>query len=250
MAKKLPYLPLYTGDWLKDPALTLCAPATRGVWIDLLSAMHEAGRSGELCGTADQLARLARCSTADLALALTDLQTNKAADVTQRNGQITVINRRMFREHNSRISGALRQQRFRERHGQHDDVTPCMSSSMSLSSSAAQKTPKPPSADDANFERFWNAFPRGRRKSRGAARKAWEKARRLVDADTLIAAATEYAASAEGRGAFVKMPSTWLNNECWTDEREAWQQKDPAHGKSRIGPGQQYDPTDTSDRSL
>lgn len=224
MPKKFPYMAFFTGDWLKDPALTLCAPATRGVWIDLLSAMHEAGRSGELCGTAEQLARFARCSTADLALALTDLRTNKAADVTERNGQITVVNRRMFREHNSRLSGALRQRRFRERHGEYDDVTPCISSSTSISNSAAQNSPKPPSADDA-FERFWKAFPSGRKKSKGKAREAWDRARKKADPEAIIAAAAEYAASAEGVGEFVKMPATWLNGECWEDDRTAWNKR-------------------------
>ena len=55
---------------MKDPAISLCTPATRGVWIDLLCAMHELGRSGELRGTTDQIARVARCSTAELAQAL------------------------------------------------------------------------------------------------------------------------------------------------------------------------------------
>lgn len=207
---------------MKDPALTLCAPATRGVWIDLLSAMHEAGRLGELTGTAEQLARFARCSTADLALALTDLRTNKAADVTERNGQITVINRRMYREHNSRLTGALRQRRFRERHGEHDDVTVASSYSSSTSKSAAQIKRPNSSADDPDFERFWKAFPAARKKSKGKAREAWSKARRKHDAEMLIAAAIEYAASPEGNGQFVKMPSTWLNGECWDDERAAW----------------------------
>lgn len=223
----------FTGDWLKDPALTLCAPASRGVWIDLLSAMHEAGRSGELCGTADQLARFARCSTADLALALTDLRTNKAADVTERNGQITVINRRMFREHNSRLTGALRQRKFRERHGEHEDVTDASSYSSSTSKSAAQIRKTNSSADDPNFDRFWKAFPAARKKSKGKAREAWAKARRKHDAEMLIAAAEEYAASPEGNGQFVKMPSTWLNGECWDDERVAWKSNQQSGSNGR-----------------
>jgi len=63
---KLPAFQFYPGDWLKDAALARCTPATRGVWMDLLCAMHDLNRSGELRGTADQLARLARCQTVDL----------------------------------------------------------------------------------------------------------------------------------------------------------------------------------------
>jgi hypothetical protein len=66
--------------------------------MDLLCAMHEADRSGELCGTSVQLARLARCSTVELDQALTDLQTSRAADVEKRNGIWSIANRRMKRE--------------------------------------------------------------------------------------------------------------------------------------------------------
>jgi hypothetical protein len=108
----------FTGDWLKDPCLTICSPASRGVWIDLLSAMHESGRSGELRGTTDQLARLARCLTSDLVAALTELKTTGAALVTERNKIVTVTNRRMAREHKLRNSNAKRQERFREKQTQ------------------------------------------------------------------------------------------------------------------------------------
>lgn len=104
---KHPHIQFYTGDWLKDPALSLCRPATRGVWIDLLCAMHEYNRSGELCGTGDQLARLARCSTVELTQALTELQTLHVAEVHQRNGGWVVANRRMKREAETREKRAL-----------------------------------------------------------------------------------------------------------------------------------------------
>jgi hypothetical protein len=100
---KFPHMPLYTGDWLKDPDLSFCMPATRGVWIDLLCAMHERGRLGELRGTTEQLARLARCSTVELEAALTDLQSTNAADVEKRNGSWVIANRRMRKEHDIRL---------------------------------------------------------------------------------------------------------------------------------------------------
>jgi hypothetical protein len=114
MSGKLPYIQFYTGDWLKDPSLSICAPAARGVWMDLLCAMHEAGRSGELRGTTDQLARVARCSTAELVQALTELQTTGAADVNDRNGVVTVSNRRMRRDAELREKAANRQRRHRD----------------------------------------------------------------------------------------------------------------------------------------
>lgn len=110
---KMPWLKFFTGDWLKDPNVTMLSPAARGVWIDLLCAMHEAGRLGELCGTTDQLARIARCSTAELIQALTDIQTTAVADVTIRNNNVTVVNRRMKREYKKRVDSRLRVEKHR-----------------------------------------------------------------------------------------------------------------------------------------
>lgn len=139
---KLPAFQFYPGDWLKDPAITLCSSASRGVWIDLLCVMHESGRSGELRGTTDQLARLARTSTADLIQALTDFQTTGAADVTERNGIFTVTSRRLKREAKEREMTRSRVERFRRK----DDVTARVTPLKHLpsSSSSSSKYLKPP----------------------------------------------------------------------------------------------------------
>ena len=85
---KQPYIPLYVGDWLKDPQLSLCSPATRGVWIDLICRLHELGQGGKITANAQQLARLCRSSDADIHAALKDLQTTDAAEVSERDGKI------------------------------------------------------------------------------------------------------------------------------------------------------------------
>lgn len=150
---KPPAFQFYTGDWLKDPALSICSPATRGVWIDLICAMHESDRSGRLCGTHEQLARVARCSTVELAQALTDIQTTGAADVTERNGVVTVTNRRMYREHSERLATKTRVRKHRRNAETDQDVT-----SHSSSSSSSSDPPNPPPAGGVsvgNFVRGW-----------------------------------------------------------------------------------------------
>jgi hypothetical protein len=116
---KLPWFKFNPSWWMSDAELSKCTPATRGVWMDLLCAMHQSGRSGELRGTTDQIARLARCSTAELTQALTELQTTGTADVTFRNNDVTVINRLMKREAKSRTDTALRV----KKHRSNNDVT-------------------------------------------------------------------------------------------------------------------------------
>jgi hypothetical protein len=116
---KLPWFKFNPSWWMGDAELSKCSSATRGVWIDLLCAMHQSGRSGELRGTTDQIARLARCSTAELTQALTELQTTGTADVTFRNNDVTVVNRLMKREAKARTATALRV----KKHRSNDDVT-------------------------------------------------------------------------------------------------------------------------------
>lgn len=43
---KKPSFQFYPGDWLKDPALRMCSPAARGVWMDLLCLLHECPQRG------------------------------------------------------------------------------------------------------------------------------------------------------------------------------------------------------------
>jgi hypothetical protein len=116
---KLPWFKFYPTWWLGDTELSKCTSATRGVWMDLLCAMHQSGRSGELRGTTDQIARLARCSTVELTQALTELQATGTADVTFRNNDVTVINRLMKREAKDRTDTALRV----KKHRSNNDVT-------------------------------------------------------------------------------------------------------------------------------
>ena len=87
-------------------------------------------------------------------------------------------------------------------------------------------TPKPPKGDSLSigfdFERFWREFPSGRKTGKDAALKAFTKALKKTDSQTIITAAREYAASPLGRSDYVKGPTPWLNQGCWNDDRSAW----------------------------
>lgn len=100
---KLPAIQFYTGDWLKDANLSKCLPATRGIWIDALCAMHESDRSESISGTPEQLSRVLRCSPADVSAAADDLKATGTANVTIRNGLVTLTCRRFQREKKQRV---------------------------------------------------------------------------------------------------------------------------------------------------
>ena len=67
------------------------------------------------------------------------------------------------------------------------------------------------------FTEFWDAYPL--KKSRGAARKAFAKARQLTTQLVIMRGTTHYAAFRTNQDpSFTKHPATWLNQECWGDE--------------------------------
>lgn len=119
---KMPAILFYTGDWIKDPAVSLCSPATRGIWVDFLCAMHESNRSGVITGNREQLTRVGRCSTVELDQALSELTISNAAKVTERNGIVTVVNRRMKREAEQRLMTNKRVSKFRGKRFCNTDV--------------------------------------------------------------------------------------------------------------------------------
>lgn len=106
------------------------------------------------------------------------------------------------------------------------------STAKSLRDLAEGKEQVPTTAYDPDFENFWAAFPRLRRKAKHTASIAWARAVKRIMAATrktreqaisvIHEAVTEFGLSALGRGRFCQGPSPWLNGSCWEDDREAW----------------------------
>ena len=224
---KRPSFQFYTGDWLKDPNLGRCSAATRGIWIDLLALMHENDRSGELTGTVVSLSQVCRCSAEEMETALMELQDTGAADILEgdksgtcpadvRNcpGLVRVVNRRMFREEKGRKNGRLKKRRQRSSKAVPDDV-PKMSRPPSSSSTSVTLI-----VPSVLFEQFWAVYPKKR--SKGQARKAWDKLNPDEQLLTRILDAVERAKTsgdwAKDGGKFIPYPATWLNAEGWLDE--------------------------------
>lgn len=211
---KLPWMNFHTGDWLKDPKLSMCLPATRGIWADAIACMHEDSRSGTLSGTPCQLARALRCTESDLMSAIMDLQTTGAANITERHGIITLTNRRMFREAKEREDNRLRQQVKRARDDCAENVTP-----MSLLGNG--------NGSFLLFERFYKAYPRKENPIR--AKEEFYKSGiteeimpRILD---WIAQACQSEQWQDKK--MIPHPSTWLHQRRWEGDPPPW-----AHDKT------------------
>lgn len=68
------------------------------------------------------------------------------------------------------------------------------------------------------FEQFWNEYPN--KKGKAAALKAYAKARKETDHESIIAGVRNYIAANPWRGEiqYCKHPATWLNGSGWLDE--------------------------------
>ncbi len=231
MAKR-PAIMFYTGDWMKDPHLATCSPATRGIWIDMLCLMHENSESGKLTGTVLGLSRACRCTPDELLLCLNELHQSGTSNitplpiVTQSHSVVTVSSRRMMRESDRRKASAERQKQYRDRHrdgGVTDDSQAggeCLSSSSSVSSSNAKKKRSVLAIyDDPDFQAFWQCAYR--KTGKGSAARFFDKACRDADPATILKAwakQNEQWRREKAEKQYVPHPSTWLNGGRWEDE--------------------------------
>jgi hypothetical protein len=129
-----------------------------------------------------------------------------------------------------RSKAAERQARYRERKHNSDvttvtgDVSPFPLSSPPFSS-PTPPTKTPPiipqshSAADAEFDMFWRDYPC--KKGKGAAKRAFLRARKKATASEILRGVDRYRAEIKRKATderYVQHPSTWLNAEGWLDE--------------------------------
>lgn len=75
-----------------------------------------------------------------------------------------------------------------------------------------------------DFQEFWINYPR--REAKKEAERAYEKARLSASRSEILSGAMKYfEARQEQDHTFIKLPATWLNKECWTDETPIPHQK-------------------------
>lgn len=94
----------------------------------------------------------------------------------------------------------------------------------------------PPIVPPSRFDDFWAVWPR--KVAKGAAEKAWEKAKLDNLADVIIKAASLQAAVIfkHTDKQYIPHPATWLNQKRWEDEIETHQRSDKPKSKAeKIG---------------
>lgn len=225
-------------DWQNDLALKSCSYAARGLWMEMLAIMHAADRIGffEISGkkvSAKQLAGLTNGSDREVRKLLSELQENNVFSVDEEG---FIFSRRMVRDkENSDISAEYGRAGGNPSLTKNDDkndkggVNPPDKGKDKprdkLKKLEARNNPIVPLISDADeqtlgFEDFWSVYPK--KVGKGAAKKAFERATRRVDVQTLLDAIAGTSWSDDPK--FIPHAATWLNGERWADEGVITQQ--------------------------
>ena len=140
-----PAFQFYPADWRKDPALSACSLAARGLWIELVCIAHEADRYGHLSindkpMTNQQIARMVGESPATVGKLVAELE---SAGVFSRAEDGSIYSRRMVADEHirnvraeaGRLGGNpnLLKQKDKQKVKQTDKQSPTPSSSSSSS---------------------------------------------------------------------------------------------------------------------
>ncbi|ORE87719.1 hypothetical protein [Aurantimonas sp. 22II-16-19i] len=230
---KQPWMKFFPADWRADPALRTCSLAARGLWIEMLSIMHEANPRGDLvingrAVTARQLAALSGSTEALVVELLAEL--GQAAVYSKRKNGV-IYSRRIERDENrarklrenGKMGGnpSLCKRSQNEALDNQPDNTHipearCQKPEKNSLGASAPREPAPPD----RFEEFWQAYPKreGANPKKPARIRFDQLVRRGHDADAIVAAARKLAAQHPKPTRFVPQAITWLSQERYADE--------------------------------
>jgi hypothetical protein len=242
---KLPAFQFYPGDWRKDPNLSRCTKAEKGVWIDVLCLMFECEVRGVLStgGLPWGDHEIAAATGGDTAENLSCISELLRKGVAHRNSDGAVYSRRMVRDEQVRKQTAERVNRHRGR-----IVTtrvthvkrPCTEDEEEIEVELKCTDVKEPKNQktvivEFDFEGFsaliYADYPR--KVGRDKALPAIEKAIRRIVRDLVLSeheaaeylhkAVLEFAKSPAGnKGTYTPHCASWMNGGRWDDDREEW----------------------------
>ena len=213
---KRPSLQFYPADWRKDPELQMCSMSTQGIWINLLCIMWEAKIEGEIAGKEEELIHLIGCTPDDFCVFSEEIKRHNFGNVTNCNGIVTIINRRMKKAFLERegIKDRVRKHRQKDCN---EDVTTHSSSSTSSTSN----------------KEYMSIFDQARKLFKGTKRglqteydnftkkhKDWKDILPL-----LKPAVTQQIEWRAEDGRYWKNFKTWINNRCWEETKGVSQKR-------------------------
>lgn len=233
MSTRKPWFKFFGSDWRGDAGLRGCSFAARGLWMDLLTLMHEADPYGSLLvngrdPNARQLAGMLGGTEKQITSLLAELE---EAGVFSRKDDGTIFSRRMERDHmqagvDKKNGQAGGNPSLKGGHGHPHNGSPKGGvnppNKAHIPEARIQKPEgelrSPPRARgaDPDFVAFWTEYPR--KDDRGHAARAFATALRKASAGDILLGLRRYQFSAERR--FQPLAATWLTGERWRCEHD------------------------------
>lgn len=247
-----PSFQFYPGDWLSNNKLRFCSHEEKGVWIDIMSLMHDSAEYGILRYTLQEMAGAVRCKM-NILKSLQKKCILKGADsgiycepfiFTPRHAgkdgepvilipkQIGAIwySSRMVRDEYLRKKRAnpnlyLSSPNYSpnkspkggigELSGEEPmgDIGDLPSTSSSTSNNKYSKNQY-----TEYFQKFWQLFPPQRMGNKDKAFIAWKAALNRTEPDKIIAAVKEYSTSMEVTSGYAKNAAKWLKDDGWASD--------------------------------
>lgn len=222
----MPWSKFFWADWESDPGLRLCSLAAQGLWMRMLCVCARHDPKGYLAINGnplgvDAIARLAGVAETEAEILVAELDRN---GVFSRSRSGCIYSRRMVKDEKRSKEG--RKHKLRGMAEAHEKATeyppPSRGSTRGPSpqkpEARSQKPPdSPPKGGGAEFAEFYEFYPR--KVARGAAERAFVKARSLASQQEIVAGAKRYAEATRGKEPeYVAHPATWLNAKRWLDE--------------------------------
>lgn len=234
---KRPWLKFYPSDWRSDPRLRMCSLAARGLWIDLMSYMHEGEPYGYLTINGarpklDQIASLVGRPLREVEKAFAEIVSLGVC--SSEDGSI--VSRRMVRDNDRSEEG---REQINKRWGNRnpnrvdaetpnrapptDPITQRLDTRYQISekkdSCAVVKATRPKLDDD--FDEFWKAYPkRDGANPKAPARKAFFAAVKAgTEPSKIIAGALSCAVRDRDKIGTPYIPQAvkWLRDKRWED---------------------------------
>lgn len=237
----------YPRDWRGDQALRAVSIAARGLWMECLCIMHEAKPYGHLVLNGapvegDALARMTGISADEVSALLAELRQAGVLSTTSRG---IVFSRRMTKDHARAQKG--RKAATKRWSQASDDVEQSEAPNGVANSNPTTQKPEARSQklkdashlhgrEASEFDEWYHLYPH--KVQRGAAERAFPRARHSASLDELKAGVRRYVASKPADRAW-QNPATWLNGKGWLD--------DPAPAPQARGSPQQPRPPSMAD---
>ncbi len=211
---KMPFFQFYPLDWLYDTRI--CTPQEKALLIDLLCFMWNAPERGILTGLPQDLAQQAHMEWLDFQTLINALARKNVISLTEADGILTLISRRMIREEKARESHRSRQHQYyvsNKKHHADKMLTP------NKSEVRSQKLEVIKDKDIyTSFDTFYKFYPR--KVGRHAAQAAWKKLNPTKEIEAKIMFSVQaWSKSDQWQDLqFVPHPATFLNQKRWEDE--------------------------------